>query len=201
MTREDAIATDSACAVTQMSPLMPPIQALTARFEMGEETQGTQHHNKQAATLSRATAGESRQGFRIGELRLMIRYEDSSALSEMSSLHRLPNAPGWFNGMANLHGKLTPVFDLAGYLGVDHAPESRRMLLVLSHGADATGILIDGLPERLRLSADERTDVGVAPERLLPHLRGASHLGERLWLDLDTQSLLGAIEQSLGGAQ
>lgn len=201
MTKEDTIATDSATALMQTNPLMPPTQALTCGFDMDDEAQRTGLQKTKPDSLSRFAGGESRQGFRVGELRLMIRYEDSSALSEISHLHKLPNAPDWFNGMANLHGKLTPVFDLAGYLGVDHDPESRRMLLVLSHGTDAAGILIDGLPERLRLSADERADAGVAPERLLPHLRGANHLGERLWLDLDTQSLLNAIEQSLGGTQ
>ena len=49
----------------------------------------------------------------------MIRFEDGSELTELPDLYRLPNAPGWVRGMANLHGVLIPVFDLAGYLGLD----------------------------------------------------------------------------------
>ena len=153
-------------------------------------------------SVSSLVSGESRQGFRIGELRLMIPYEDGSELSEMSAIHRLSNAPDWFCGMANLQGKLTPVFDLARYLGVEHDRGAKRMLLVLAHGPDAAGVMVDGLPARLRLSdEDERADPGVAPKRLAPHLRGARYIDERLWLDLDTRSLLDAIEHSLGVPQ
>ncbi len=147
------------------------------------------------------SGGEPRQGFRIGELQLMIRYEDSSELSEMAAMHRLPNAPDWFCGIANLRGKLTPVLDLARYLGVEPRPDAKRMLLVLAHGANATGVVIDGLPERLRWSADAAHDAGAAPQRLVPHVRGASMLGGRLWFDLDTHSLLGEIEHALESAQ
>ncbi len=172
--------------------LMPPTRALTGGF-VGDSASKTRKQNGAAAHVNR----ESRQGFRIGELQLMIRYEDGSELSEMPAIHRLPNAPDWFCGIANLHGKLTPVFDLARYLGVEAAPEARRMLLILSRGSNASGILIDGLPERLHWSADEYTDAGVGSERLMPHLLGACLIGDQLWFDLDCDSLLASIEQSL----
>lgn len=71
------------------------------------------------------------------------------------------------------------------------------MLLVLAHGADAAGVVIDGLPERLRWSEEGSADVGAALERLVPHLRGASVIDGCLWFDLDPRSLLDAIEQSI----
>lgn len=182
--------------------LMPPSQALTSGFDLDDVTGHVEPGEGRRGTASRLAEGESRQGFKIGPLRLMIRYEDGSELSELSNIHRLPNAPEWFCGMANFHGKLTPVFDLARYIGVESAPEAKRMLLVLAAGADATGVLIDGLPERLRWSSKDYTgDASAAPASLAPHLRGSVHIGEQQWFDLDTQSLLGAIEQSLGEPQ
>jgi chemotaxis signal transduction protein len=179
--------------------LVTPTQALTTQFKIDENGDGGRHGQKQAMTDKsyHFVGGEARQGFRISELRFMIRYEDGSELTEIPIIHRLPNAPTWFCGIANLHGKLIPVFDLAHYIGIDPDQESKRMLLVLSRGADATGILIDGLPERLRWSDNNRTDVGAAPKTLLPHLHGISLIGEYLWFDLNTHSLLGAIEKSL----
>ncbi len=177
---------------------MLPTQALTARFDI-DQSSDTEFGPKHTASL---VSNMSRQGFRIGELHLMIPYEDGSQLSDMSFVHRLPNAPEWFCGMANLQGKLTPVFDLARYLGVEHDRGANRMLLVLAHGADAAGVMVDGLPERLRLpDNDEHADPDVAPKRLAPHLRGARYIGGPLWFDLDIRSLLDAIEHSLGAPQ
>lgn len=185
-------------AVNEQVPLpMSPTTALTSRFEI-EAGHGPGGAGKgKTGSASLLVGGESRQGFRIGELRLMIRYDDASELSEMVAVHRLPNAPDWFRGITNLHGKLTPVFDLALYFGIDHDAEARSMLLVLAHGADAAGVVIDGLPERLRWSEEGSADVGAALERLVPHLRGASVIDGCLWFDLDPRSLLDAIEQSI----
>ena len=100
-----------------------------------------------------ALTGNQRQGFRIGSVGLMIGHEDGSELTEMPTLYDLPHAPAWFMGMANLHGNMVPVFDLASYLGIEKQPVqrevARRMLLVLGHGAEAAGVMIDGLPQRL----------------------------------------------------
>lgn len=177
---------------------MTPTQALTTCFVIETGDNDASSPSGRAKNVSLQTGAESSQGFRIGEMHLMIRYEESSELSEMTVIHRLPNAPSWFCGMANLRGKLTPVFDLARFIGVAPGPEAKRMLLVLAHGNDAAGIVIDGLPQRLRWVADERNDVGAAPERLLPHLRGTHFIEGKLWFDLNTNSLLGEIEQSIG---
>lgn len=194
--------TASALAAPPPVRMMPPTQALRSGFDMGGKTEGAESGKAKRDSLSHRALGESRQGFRIGELRLLIRYADASELAEVSAIHRLPNVPDWFRGVANFHGRLTPVFDLARYLGVEPAAEAKHMLLVLSSGADAAGVLIDGLPERLHWSGEQHTtDASAAPARLVPHLRGALQLGGHEWFDLDTQSLLGAIEQSLGEPQ
>ena len=140
---------------------------------------------------------ETRQGFRLGTLGLMVRYEDGSELTEMPTVHRLPNAPAWLEGIANLHGMLVPVFDLARFLGVAPAADGKRMLLVLAHGGDAAGIAIDGLPQRLRFTAQDAADTAMAPAKLAPHLRGAALIDGALWFDLDCAALLTQLEQSL----
>ncbi len=196
MTMEDSCTTT--LAVNEQVPLpMSPTTALTSRFEIDAGPGPGGADKEKAGGASLLVGGESRQGFRIGELRLMMGYDDASELSEMVAVHRLPNAPDWFRGIANLHGKLTPVFDLALYFGIDRDTEARSMLLVLAHGVDAAGVVIDGLPERLRWSEEGRADVGAALERLVPHLRGACVIDGRLWFDLDPRSLLDALEQSI----
>lgn len=177
--------------------LLTPTQALLGGFTLAPS-----RPNPAAPAGAAARHGldgaQARQGFRVGALNLMVGYAEGSELTEPPPLHRLPNAPPWFCGMANLHGALVPVFDLARWFGVDRLDQAKPMLLVLAQGADAAGVLIDGLPERLRWSADQLADAATMPEALAPVAQRAVLIGERLWFDLDTKALLGALEQSLG---
>ena len=148
-----------------------------------------------------ALTGNQRQGFRIGSVGLMIGHEDGSELTEMPTLYDLPHAPTWFIGMANLHGNMVPVFDLASYLGIEKQPVqrevARRMLLVLGHGAEAAGVMIDGLPQRLNWSARQQTDSDTAPSILLPHVKAACFIDGQLWFDMDCGSLLESLENAM----
>lgn len=179
--------------------LLSPLQALTARFELGvaSEIAPVRPGTGQPLAVTHRGIEQFRQGFRLGALRLMIGFEDGSELTEMPELYRLPNVADWFCGMANLHGILTPVFDLARYLRIEPQAGAKRMLLVLSHGPDAAGVLIDGLPERLRWSDEQRADAEAAPSRLAPLLRGACLIKDGLWFDLDVAALLNALEQAV----
>ena len=174
-------------------PPLAPSEALSGRFDVVHADPAAR------AAAHRASDAQVRQGFRIGDIGLMIRYEHGSELTEMPQVFRMPNAPEWFVGVSNLHGALTPVFDLAGYAGATGTPDAQRMLLVLMHGTDAAGIVIDGLPQRLRFAAADTTDARTAPPSLAPHVRAAALIEGQWWFDLDPSSLLDALEQALAG--
>jgi twitching motility protein PilI len=188
-------------AVALPVTLLCPTVALSSGFEF--EPMPAAPLPEAAAGLSRAadTAGgagpQLREGFRIGALGLMIRYEAGSELTDLPQTYRLPNAPEWFPGMANLHGSLVPVFDLARYVGVQPTPGVKPMLLVLGHGADAAGVVIDGLPERLRFDDEQRIAGSFVPLALQGCIAGACLIGERSWLDLDPPALLARLEGEL----
>jgi len=181
-------------------PAMTPTQALMQGFEIDVDVD-PKHETLQTARRVHASGAQDeqqRQGFIVGGLHLMIRYDEGSELSEVPRLYPLPNVPAWFQGFANLQGVLVPVFDLAGYLGLDGKPPSHPLLLVLSHGENAAGVVINGMPQRLRWSAADQADSSAAPSAVAPHLRGASQIGEQLWFDLECNSLLDALEQAMG---
>lgn len=150
-----------------------------------------------------ANATHSRQGVRIGDVGVMLTYEDSSELTDLPDLYYLPNAPVWVKGLANLHGNLVPVFDVAQYLGVQSSDQAtgrmaggnKPMLLVLGHGADAAGVIIEGIPQRLVPMPQQRTDTDTAPPLLMPHIQAAYFINDHLWFDLDCNSLLDMLEQ------
>ncbi|MCX7257228.1 MAG: chemotaxis protein CheW [Polaromonas sp.] len=179
--------------------LLAPTAALLRGFDFSPEEAAPGSAQAHAASL-RETSAQSRQGFRIGALNLMIGYTDASELAELAPLHRLPRAPHWFLGMSNLHGVLVPVFDLARWLGVERSASAKPMLLVLAHGLDAAGIVIDGLLERLRWSREQLADAALVPDGLAEIAPRAVLLGEQLWFDLEVSALLSQLETELRDA-
>ncbi len=158
-----------------------------------------------AGADARALADSMRQAFVVDGMRLLIRYDEGSELTEPLAIAMLPGLPPWFLGVCNLHGLLTPVFDLAAYLGLPPKREARRvkrMLLVLGHGAEAAAIYIDGLPKNFYLrKAQSESSPAPAPSDLQAHIRGVYSLRDNSWWDLDVASLLAAIEAQLQQAQ
>jgi twitching motility protein PilI len=173
---------------TLSRPLLAPTQALS---------QGPSAGALPAPAAAAGAQWNVRQAFVTGGLSLMVRYQDGSELTELPAVHRLPNAPGWLAGICNLHGMLVPVFDLARWLALDAAPPARPMLLVLGHGPAAAGVVIDGLPQRLRWRDADAQE----PTAMPPKLSGLAHRSVlqdgRLHHDIDCAALLDALERSL----
>lgn len=187
---------------------MLPTEALLRGFDFsaGEDDVDTEllpaQTQQLAAFVSLPIEGlQQRQGFRIGELGLMVDYAQGSELTELPVVHRLPHAPEWFAGLCNLHGALVPVFDLAPRLGLEHDAKAKPMLLVLGHGPDAAGLMVDGLPSRLRVSAESLVDSATMPDSLAGLLTRSALIDERLWFDLDVPALLAQLERALGPNQ
>ena len=186
------------------SSLLPPTEALRRGFQFeGTDPTGTALAAAYAASsasadgLTGSSEIQQREGFFIGHLGLMIRYEDGSELSDLPATYRLPNAPNWFTGVANLHGLLVPVFDLANYLGIAHQGGVKPMLLVLGHGHDAAGVVIDGLPLRLRFKFTDRAEGAPVPAALEACVHETYWAAERTWMDLQVPALLGKLSDEL----
>ena len=131
-----------------------------------------------------------RQAFRIGQMRLLAPFEVSSELTEMPTVYPLPRMPANLLGLVNLHGRILPLFDLAPLLETEHLPREKRMLLVIGHGNNAAGIVIDGLPRRMVFMPDSR----IVPPAL-PAAAGTAVLatylsGKDAWFEFDYAQLL-----------
>ena len=180
----------SANANGPQAGLLAPSQALSLGFESAPA--------KSAAGVPAVLSGAlRRQGFRIGSLRLMIAYEDGSELTELPPVYALPNAPNWFLGMANLHGTLVPVFDPATIFGIEHDREAKPMLLVLGHGDEKAGLVIDGLPRRLLPKAADRIDNVAVPAALSGCVGEAYWCEELDWIDFRFRALYDRLEAEL----
>jgi twitching motility protein PilI len=180
-------------------PLLAPTEALLRGFDFGAPAAG---HERAPARTAGDTPGHDillREGFRIGELRLMIRYEDGNELTDLPQVYLLPRAPAWFRGMANLHGTLVPVFDPAELFGVAHDESAKPMLLVLGHGDEKAGVVIDGLPQRLRLTEADRIESAAVPPSLVGCVTHAYWSEGLDWMDLQVDHLLRELTEELAG--
>lgn len=160
---------------------LPPSLALGAsRMDMREGLIGTWDADHKQ-TLS------AKLGFHVGDLRFVVSFDDASELSEMVSVYRLPNVPAWFRGLANLHGNLVPVFDVAAMIGSRAGTDDERMLLVLGHGATAAGMLVNELPTRIRLESATAIDLPDLPDELKDCVPRAYLDSGQVWLELQHQ--------------
>jgi len=65
-------------------------------------------------------------------------------LLEVPSATRLPGVKGWVKGVANVRGRLLPLYDLAGYFGESLSGQRKQYrILVLEKGDIYAGLLVD----------------------------------------------------------
>lgn len=169
----------------------PPSGGLVAPSEALSVTRERDDNSVSRAGIRAASI--TGQGVLVSNLRLFVRFDQASEVSEMVRLYRLPGTPQWIRGVANLHGNLVPVLDLASFFDLPPEVGEKHMLLVLGHGEAAVALIINGVPERLRFSNSDRIPTPLVGERLQPYVPGAFMRGSDIWLELEHERLLGAL--------
>ena len=131
-----------------------------------------------------------RQAFRIGHMRLLATFSSASELTEMPNVYPLPRMPANLLGLVNLHGRIVPLFDLAALFETDHLPREKRMVLVIGHGNDAAGIVIDGLPRRMAFVAEAQIVPPALPAGAVNAVIATYLAGNDAWFEFDYAQLL-----------
>lgn len=148
------------------------------------------------AALALPGAGEEnpneivRQAFRIGHMRLLAPFATASELVEMPNVYPLPRMPANLLGLVNLHGRIVPLFDLAPLFETEHLPREKRMLLVIGHGNESAGIVIDGLPRRMAFMPESQIIPPALPDLAAPAVIATYTLGADAWFEFDYAQLL-----------
>jgi twitching motility protein PilI len=131
-----------------------------------------------------------RQAFRIGHMRLLAPFATASELVEMPSVYPLPRMPANLLGLVNLHGRIVPLFDLAPLFETTHAAREKRMVLVIGHGNDAAGMVIDGLPRRMVFRPESRILTPALPAAAAGAALATYVQGTDAWHEFNYASLL-----------
>lgn len=113
---------------------------------------------------------------------------------ELESVTPVPGMPSTLVGVANLRGTVMPLADLRPSLGIP-ATTSLPFVVVVRHGQQQVGILIDAVPEIRTIHPDDLLNVtsrGLAESR--PFLSGLAKIEERMSGMMDVQKLLACVE-------
>jgi len=106
-----------------------------------------------------------------------------SEMLEVPSFTHLPGVQPWVKGVANVRGRLLPIFDLAHFFG-DHLLGSRkqRRVLILETETLYSGLMVDQVFGMQHFPMDEYTNQpGAIPANILPFVNGSYPQGEARW--------------------
>ncbi|SPP66464.1 chemotaxis protein CheW [Nitrospira lenta] len=113
---------------------------------------------------------------------------------ELETVTPVPGMPSILVGVANLRGTVMPLADLRPSLGMSSAA-SLPFVVVVRHGQQQVGILIDAVPEIRTIHPDDlltATSRGLSESR--PFLSGLAKIEERMSGMMDVQKLLACVE-------
>jgi chemotaxis signal transduction protein/SRSO17 transposase len=127
--------------------------------------------------------GDESYGIPVQRVREIIR---------VPPITRVPNGPGFLEGVINLRGQVIPVMDLRKHLGIPSGDETRRSRVVVSElGRHTVGLMVDGVSQVVMVATNEIEPppalvAGAADGQVC----GVARLGERLVLFLDPDRVL-----------
>jgi twitching motility protein PilI len=106
-----------------------------------------------------------------------------SEMLEVPSFTHLPGVQPWVKGVANVRGRLLPLFDLAAYFG-DRLVGGRkqRRVLILETETLYSGLMVDQVFGMQHFPMDEYSEqAGALAENILPFVTGSYPSGEQRW--------------------
>ena len=111
----------------------------------------------------------------------------------MPGITRIPQSPGYVEGIINLRGKIIVVIDLDTRFNMDSKElDDNSRIIVVEIGETVVGMVVDSVSEVIRLPS---SNVEPAPEMITTkihadYLKGVGKIDERLLILLDLEKVL-----------
>lgn len=123
--------------------------------------------------------GNEEYALPIGQIQEVIRWtKPRSVVSE----------DPWVVGVISLRGKIVPVGDLAGRLGVSATPTEDSKIVIIETGSQTVGMIVDAVDEVLSIG-DDQLDTSTVNDRDI--VRGIAKIDQRLVVILDAEAFGG----------
>lgn len=132
-------------------------------------------------------------GFSLLGHRFVASMDEVVELLEVPQYTFIPGAQPWVRGVANVRGRLLPLFDLAAFFGGNlSGPRQQRRVLVLEYEKIYAGLIVDELHGMQHLALEyARRAPGDLLEPFAPMVNGQFQLQQDRWLVFDMQALIG----------
>jgi purine-binding chemotaxis protein CheW len=135
--------------------------------------------------------------FKIGEEEFGVDILKVQEINHFVEVTRIPNAPGYVEGVINLRGKVIPIIDLRTRFGMerrDHDKNTRIIVVELS--GPVVGFVVDAVSEVLRIPQS----VTEPPPPIVggidaEYITAVGKLDDRMLILLDLDRLLSTHEQ------
>jgi twitching motility protein PilI len=123
-------------------------------------------------------------GFSLFGQYFVVSMGDLNEMLEVPSFTKLPGVESWVKGVANVRGRLLPVFDLAAYFGGSlSGGKKQQRLLVIDRDQIYSGLWVDQVFGMQYFPVDTRTQAvpESLPSSLHPFVDGCFELDGRIW--------------------
>lgn len=112
-------------------------------------------------------------GFMLAGQSLVVDMNQVSEILQLPRLTKVPGVRSWVLGVANVRGRLVPIMDLAGLLGLPSKANWRsRRVLVVGQGDNLNGLLVDAVLGMQQFPQDaistSSSDMATALEKFCP---------------------------------
>jgi purine-binding chemotaxis protein CheW len=128
------------------------------------------------------TLGSEQYGLPIQQVQEIIRYTEPRAVTSRVE---------WVRGVISLRGRILPVFDLAGRLGVECQPGEQAKIVIVESDTEMIGVIVDGVEEVLTVDPEQIEEVPGADTTLIEAI---AKLGDRLVVLLKSGSVFGTAD-------
>jgi len=135
--------------------------------------------------------------FKLGTEEFGVDILKVQEINKMMSITKIPNAPGFIEGVINLRGKIIPIVDLRKRLGFREKPydKSTRIIVVELEGL-VLGFIVDSVSEVLRIPENTIEPppsmvAGIESE----YIEGVGKLDDRLLILLELKKIFSSPER------
>ena len=137
--------------------------------------------------------------FKLGNESFGVEIATVESIIKMQTITRLPQAPGFVEGIINLRGKILPVVDLRKRLGIDliEITKDSRMVVVALAGT-TVAMIVDQVNEVLRIN-DDIVEVPPTISQSVDSrfIEGIAKINENLVILLNLSKVLNTSETSM----